>query len=57
MAKAKETQSTASPRRKLDSFEQMNAETEANTTYESGLIPLLWLAIPFVLLLIYGILS
>ena len=50
-------QSSFTPRRELDSFERMNAEAEANTKYENGLIPLVWLAIPFVLVLIYGIFS
>ena len=48
---------SSTQRRKLDSFEKMNAEAEANTKYENALIPLLWLAIPFVALLIYGYLS
>jgi hypothetical protein len=38
-------------------LEKANAEKEAGTRYESGLVPLFWLAIPFVLLLIYGYLS
>ena len=44
-------------RPKLDSFAAKNADIEANTKYESGLIPLVWLGIPFVLVLIYGFFS
>jgi hypothetical protein len=46
-----------SPCETLDSFESRNADAEANTEYASGLIPLLWLGIPFVLILIYGYFS
>ncbi len=41
-------------RPKLDSFAEKNAANEANTEYASGLIPLLWLGIPFLLVLLYG---
>lgn len=44
-------------RNELDSFERKNAEAEANFKYESALIPLLWLLLPFILILIYGFYS
>jgi hypothetical protein len=44
-------------RSKRDTIEKMRALAKANTPYESGLIPLLWLAIPFAAVLIYAIVS
>jgi hypothetical protein len=55
--KPQDHSSASSPRETRDSFESKNANAEANTEYASGLIPLLWLGIPFVLILIYGYLS
>lgn len=48
---------SGSARNKLDAKESKNAEAEVNTKYDSGWFPILLLAIPFVLILIYGYFS
>ena len=44
-------------RHALESPEQANAEAQGGDHYSSGLIPLLWLGIPFILVLLYGLLG
>jgi hypothetical protein len=44
-------------RQKLESNTTSDAEPAAPIKYESGLIPLLWIGIPFLLILLYGFLT